>query len=127
MTRSLASLLQTNLVRSRRSFTDQSRRPKRRVLFHGTGPRGISHGYCSAFCSEFAFSHARNPTARCSKASRGQLLGYSIDDHARRNRRQRPSRLFFGVLLGIRDLARSIPDRALLRGMVWSALVLLVS
>jgi TetR/AcrR family transcriptional regulator, transcriptional repressor for nem operon len=42
-------------------------------------PRGILRGCCSAFCSEFAFSHARNPTARCSKASRGQLLHYSID------------------------------------------------
>src|SRR5271165_4990919 len=76
---SSASSSQIDLVKSRRSFIDQSRLPKRREQFHGIEPPGISHGCCSAFCSEFASSHARNQTALCSRALLGQPLRYSID------------------------------------------------
>jgi AcrR family transcriptional regulator len=60
-------------------FYRSSRQLKRKVPFRAIGPRAISRGFCSAFCSEFACSHALSRTARCSKASLGLRLRYSTD------------------------------------------------
>src|SRR5271156_6150122 len=60
-------------------FIDQSRRLKRKEPFRAIGLRGISHGFCSAFCLEFACWHVPSPTARCSKASLDPPLRCSID------------------------------------------------
>src|SRR5277367_4852110 len=79
MIRSWVNSSQIDSAKSKLFFIGQSRRLKRKVPFRAVGPRGIWHGFCSAFCLEFACWHVPSPTARCSKASLDPRLRYSTD------------------------------------------------